>query len=157
VADLHLDDVRLTELVTRAVASVGGPPVELGPGAMPDGLALQADKRRIEQVIKNLVENAARYGGGATRVIVDAGHYVARVAVDDEGPGVAPEEREAIFERFFRGSASGQRRGGGQGSGLGLSLVTEHVRLHGGRVWVEDNPVGKGARFIVEIPLARTA
>jgi signal transduction histidine kinase len=153
VADLHLEDVRLTELVTRAVASVDGPPVELGPGAVADGLAIQADKRRMTQVIKNLVENAARYGGGATRVIVDAGHYVARVAVDDEGPGVAPEEREAIFERFFRGSASGQRRGGGQGSGLGLSLVTEHVRLHGGRVWVEDNPIGKGARFVVEIPL----
>jgi two-component system, OmpR family, sensor histidine kinase MtrB len=157
VADLHMEDVRLTELVTRAVASVGGPPVELGPGAVADGLAIQADKRRMTQVIKNLVENAARYGGGATRVIVDAGHYVARVAVDDEGPGVAPEEREAIFERFFRGSAAGQRRGGGQGSGLGLSLVTEHVRLHGGRVWVEDNPVGKGARFVVEIPLVRAS
>jgi signal transduction histidine kinase len=156
VADLHLDDVRLTELVTRAVASVGGPPVELGPGAVVDGLAIQADKRRMERVIANLVENAARYGGGATRVIVDAGHYVARVAVDDEGPGVAADEREAIFERFFRGSAAGQRRGGGQGSGLGLSLVSEHVRLHGGRVWVEDNPVGAGARFVVEIPLVRS-
>jgi signal transduction histidine kinase len=157
VADLYLEDVRLTELVTRAVASVGGPPVEFGPGAVADGLALQADKRRMERVIANLVENAARYGGGATRVIVDAGHHVARVAVDDEGPGVAPEEREAIFERFFRGSASGQRRGGGQGSGLGLSLVTEHVRLHGGRVWVEDNPAGTGARFVVEIPLMRAS
>ena len=157
VADLHLDDVLLTELVIRAVASVGGPAVEIGPGAAADGLAVQADKRRMTQVIKNLVENAARYGGGATRVIVDAGHYVARVAVDDEGPGVAAEEREAIFERFFRGSASGQRRGGGQGSGLGLSLVSEHVRLHGGRVWVEDNPSGKGARFIVEIPRERSA
>jgi signal transduction histidine kinase len=111
----------------------------------------------MERVIANLVENAARYGGGATRVIVDAGHYVARVAVDDEGPGVPPEEREAIFERFFRGSAAGHRRGGGQGSGLGLSLVSEHVRLHGGRVWVEDNPAGSGARFIVEIPLGRSA
>jgi len=156
VADLHLEDVRLTELVMRAVASVGGPAVELGPGAVADGLAIQADKRRMERVIANLVENAARYGGGATRVIVDAGHYVARVAVDDEGPGVAPDEREAIFERFFRGSAAGQRRGGGQGSGLGLSLVSEHVRLHGGRVWVEDNPAGTGARFVVEIPLVRS-
>jgi len=119
VADLHLEDVRLTELVMRAVASVGGPAVELGPGAIADGLALQVDKRRMERVIANLVENAGRYGGGATRVIVDAGHYVARVAVDDEGPGVAPEEREAIFERFFRGSASGQRRGGGQGARRG--------------------------------------
>ncbi|HVW34691.1 MAG TPA: HAMP domain-containing sensor histidine kinase, partial [Acidimicrobiia bacterium] len=155
VADLHLEDVRLTELVMRAVASVNGPPVELGPGAVIDGLAVQVDTRRMTQVIKNLVENAARYGGGATRVIVDAGHYVARVAVDDEGPGVAAEEREAIFERFFRGSASGQRRGGGQGSGLGLSLVSEHVRLHGGRVWVEDNPIGRGARFVLEIPLVR--
>jgi signal transduction histidine kinase len=155
VADLYLEDVRLTELVMRAVASAGGPRVEFGPGAASDGLAIQADKRRMERVIANLVENAARYGGGATRVIVDAGHFVARVAVDDEGPGVAPEEREAIFERFFRGSAAGHRRGGGQGSGLGLSLVSEHVRLHGGRVWVEDNPGGAGARFIVEIPLER--
>ena len=157
VAELHLEEVSLAELVRRAVASVGGPPVELGPGAVADGLAIQVDKRRMERVIANLVENAAHYGGGATRVIVDAGHNVARVAVEDEGPGVAPEEREAIFERFFRGSAAGQRRGGGQGSGLGLALVAEHVRLHGGRVWVEDNPVGTGARFVVEIPLGRTA
>ncbi|MGH9002223.1 MAG: sensor histidine kinase, partial [Acidimicrobiia bacterium] len=153
VADLHMEDVRLTELVTRAVASVGGPPVELGPGAVGDGLALQADKRRMERVIANLVENAANYGEGATRVRVDRGRTVARIGVEDEGPGVPPEERDAIFRRFFRGSAAGRRRRGGQGSGLGLALVSEHVRLHGGRVWVEEGDGGTGARFVVELPV----
>jgi len=113
-----------------------------------------ADKRRLERVIANLVENAANYGGGANRVQVERDGATLRISVEDEGPGVPPEERDAVFERFFRGSASGRRRSGGQGSGLGLALVAEHVRLHGGRVWVEDRPGGPGARFVVELPLA---
>ena len=101
------------------------------------------------------MENAVYYGGGATRVSLEQDRSVARLAVEDAGPGVAPDERERVFDRFFRGSASGRRRSGGQGSGLGLSLVAEHVRLHGGRVWVEDGPGGVGARFVVELPLDR--
>jgi signal transduction histidine kinase len=112
------------------------------------------DKRRLGQIVANLLENAKRYGGGPVRVTVEAGRNVARIGVEDAGPGVPPAERSAVFERFFRGSASGQRRGGGQGSGLGLSLVAEHARLHGGRVWVEDGPGGVGARFVIELPMA---
>jgi signal transduction histidine kinase len=59
-------------------------------------------------------------------------------------------ERERIFERFYRGQTSG-RRGSTDGTGLGLSLVAEHVRLHGGRVWVESG-VGDENRFVVELP-----
>jgi hypothetical protein len=59
-------------------------------------------------------------------------------------------ERDRIFERFYRGQAAGQR-GAAQGTGLGLSLVAEHVRLHGGRVWVEAGPGGEN-RFVVELP-----
>ena len=73
-----------------------------------------------------------------------------RFVVADRGPGVADADRDRIFERFYRGQASGQR-GVADGTGLGLSLVAEHVRLHGGRVWVE--PGGNGeTRFVFELP-----
>jgi len=112
----------------------------------------------------NLVENASLYAGGVSRVVVErtplaAGNGASalspspsiRVIVEDKGPGIAASEREHLFERFYRGSRSGQRTAN-QGTGLGLSLVAEHVRLHGGSVWIEDAP-GGGARFVVELPL----
>ncbi len=71
--------------------------------------------------------------------------------MEDEGPGIRPEERERIFERFARGRKSGSR-GDSLGSGLGLALVAEHVRLLDGRVWVEDRGAEPGARFVVEVP-----
>jgi two-component system, OmpR family, sensor histidine kinase MtrB len=78
-----------------------------------------------------------------------------QIAVEDEGPGVPADERDLIFERFARGTGAG-RRGAGEGVGLGLSLVAEHIALHGGRVWVEDRPDGQaGARFVVELPAGR--
>ncbi len=73
------------------------------------------------------------------------------MVVEDHGPGIALHERQHLFERFYRGSRSGQRSTG-EGTGLGLSLVAEHVRLHGGAVWVEDAPE-RGTRFVVELPL----
>jgi signal transduction histidine kinase len=75
-----------------------------------------------------------------------------RIAVEDHGPGVPDHERSLIFERFSRGGMSG-RRAGSDGAGLGLALVDEHVRMHGGRVWVEDRMDGdSGARFVIELP-----
>jgi K+-sensing histidine kinase KdpD len=71
--------------------------------------------------------------------------------VDDAGPGIDPAERARIFERFYRGSASG-RRGTGTGSGLGLALVAQHVRAMHGEVRVESSPAG-GARFVVTLPV----
>ncbi|HVF32764.1 MAG TPA: HAMP domain-containing sensor histidine kinase, partial [Acidimicrobiales bacterium] len=112
------------------------------------------DKRRLERVLVNLVENAAAYGGGATKVEVGRRNGHVHVVVEDRGSGVPAAERTKVFERFFRGSAAG-RRGAGGGSGLGLALVVEHVRLHGGTVWVEDGPGGLGARFVVELPASR--
>jgi signal transduction histidine kinase len=156
VAQLNREEVRLGELVRRAVAAAGADvPIELSPAA--EHLAVSVDKRRMERVIANLVENAGFYGSGATKVRVDRGRTVARIGVEDDGPGVPPEEREAVFRRFFRGSAAGKRRSGGQGSGLGLALVAEHVRLHGGRVWVEEGEGGTGARFVIELPVERDA
>ena len=108
------------------------------------------DRRRFQRVIANLVENARRYAGGPTRIQVDGDAAMVRVAVEDAGPGVPHDERQAIFGRFNRGSAE-PRPGEPKGTGLGLALVEQHVQLHGGRIWVEDAP-GGGARFVVELP-----
>jgi signal transduction histidine kinase len=113
-------------------------------------------------VIANLLDNAARYGDGATAVTLrrvddpdEPDHLAAvQITVEDLGPGVPPEDRQIIFDRFARGGVAG-RRGSGEGVGLGLALVAEHVRLHGGQVWVEDREDGRpGARFVVELPAA---
>jgi two-component system sensor histidine kinase MtrB len=127
-----------------------GFPLQIAPAA--DTARVLVDKRRFERIVANLVENAALYGDGVTRMTVERGETSVLLAVEDEGPGVPPEERERIFQRFSRGTAAG-RRGSGEGTGLGLALVAEHARLHGGKVWVEQ--VGdRGARFVVELPLA---
>jgi signal transduction histidine kinase len=109
------------------------------------------DKRRIERVVANLVDNAAQYAGGVIRLSVEPAPGGVRLVVEDHGPGVAVTERERIFERFYRGHTSG-RRGATEGTGLGLSLVAEHVRLHGGRVWVEKGAADEN-RFVVELPV----
>jgi signal transduction histidine kinase len=75
------------------------------------------------------------------------------ITVDDAGPGISPEERAKVFERFYRGSAAG-RRGTGTGSGLGLALVAEHMRLMHGEAWADATPAG-GARFVVALPILK--
>ncbi len=146
------DYLGIVEFVERAAANSGYAdlPVEY-PSEM-SGTVVEADKRRLERVIANLLENAANYGGGPTSIELRQYGRTIEIAVEDGGPGVPVEERQLIFGRFARGSEGG-RRGAGTGSGLGLALVAEHVQLHGGRVRVDDRPDGKsGARFVVELP-----
>jgi two-component system, OmpR family, sensor histidine kinase MtrB len=152
VAELEVEEVDVRELVRHALAGQAHPvPLSLEDAAA--STMVLGDKRRLERVLVNLVDNAAAYGGGATNVGVVRRNGTVRMVVEDRGAGVPPAERTKVFERFFRGSAAG-RRGAGGGSGLGLALVVEHVRLHGGSVWVEDGPEGIGARFVVELPAA---
>jgi signal transduction histidine kinase len=104
----------------------------------------------------NIIDNAQHYAGGITKLrVFAAGGDALRFVFEDQGPGIGAEERATIFERFARGDA-GHRAGASSGSGLGLSLVAEHVRLHQGQVFVEDNPRG-GARFVVDLPLVTDA
>lgn len=119
----------------------------------PEGpLIHELDRRRFERAIANLVDNAQNYGGGVSSVTVDVVEGALVIDVDDCGPGIHPDEREAIFGRFHRGRAANQPDSP-RGTGLGLALVEEQVRLHGGEVTVTDSPCG-GARFRIDIPAA---
>ena len=135
-------------VVARSSAGDRAVPVEA-----PRPVPVLGDRRRLEQVVSNLVDNAEGHGRGLFRVAVCQADRVARLEVDDAGPGVPVEERERIFERFARVSDR-DRRIEDTGSGLGLALVAQHVRLHSGRVWVTDRP-GGGARFVVELGASR--
>jgi two-component system sensor histidine kinase MtrB len=153
VARLELEEVHLAELVMQAVqhSTDTDEPVELD--AALAGLVVHADKRRIVRVIANLIDNAGKYGGGATGVSLRRVDDGIQIAVEDRGPGVPEEDRSLIFGRFSRGVSAG-RRGHTDGVGLGLALVEEHVNLHGGKVWVDGRADGEeGARFVVELPV----
>jgi two-component system, OmpR family, sensor histidine kinase MtrB len=151
-ANLDLEELPLDDLVANTVAAYSGGSVPVTVTPQAHGTWLLGDRRRLQRVFVNLLDNAQAYGGGAIDVRVDRHGNEAEVAVEDGGPGVQPAERVAIFERFYRGAASG-RRSGSTGTGLGLALVAEHVKAHHGRVHVTDRP-GGGARFIVSLPLA---
>lgn len=139
--------VVVADLIRRAAdAAAGAPVAEVDPAA--EALVLRADKRRLERVVSNLVENAAVHGGGCDAVRVLRRIGCIRIEVDDRGAGVREELRERIFDRFAR---DGSTRG--PGVGLGLAIVAQHVHWHEGEVWVEGRP-GGGARFVVELPVA---
>jgi signal transduction histidine kinase len=105
------------------------------------------DRLRLEQVFDNLLTNAIKYGGDRVRVTVQGGAQ-ARVEVRDRGPGIPPEDRERIFEPYERlNSAAGE-----DGAGLGLYIVREIVRAHGGHIEVQGGP-GAGTAFIVTLPI----
>lgn len=154
IVDLAREDVRLAELVRQAINNGRWSGVAVRVDDNAQQCVVSVDKRRIERALANLLENAAVHAEGAVEVTVRCEDGGAHVIVDDEGPGVPEEFRTLVFERFARGTAAGQRSKG-RGVGLGLSLVAEHVRLHGGRVWVEDAP-GGGARFVIELPTVST-
>lgn len=149
---LNTDELLAAEFVRQAVAVSADPetPIEVSPAA--EMSIIVGDKRRLARVVANLIDNALAYGGGSCEIMIDFDNDMLTIAVQDHGLGVAEEERSLIFERFARGGLAG-RRTGSEGAGLGLSLVDEHVRMHGGRVWVEDRLDGEsGARFVIELP-----
>jgi signal transduction histidine kinase len=114
---------------------------------------VDADATRIRQIVQNLLANALSHTpeGGRVSVHVAREGGNAVVSVRDSGPGIAAEDLERIFERFYRVDESrGRERGG---AGLGLSIVRRLVELHGGKVWAESMP-GLGATFVFTLPVA---
>ncbi|HEY3109097.1 MAG TPA: ATP-binding protein, partial [Chloroflexota bacterium] len=143
----------LAELVGAVVARLGprlaGRPISID---VPDDLpSVACDYGQIEQVVANLIENAALHTPQRTPIRVRArvADRVAQVEVVDRGPGVPAADRERLFRPFERGAAPRAR-----GSGLGLAIARGLVEAHGGRIWVEEAP-GGGARFAFTLPVAR--
>ena len=154
---LHLEDLPVVQFVSNAVAVSSAPHSPVTATERVEDAVIRGDRRRLARVIANLIDNAKAYGGGEPEVTIAEGNAAdepvshVRIGVEDHGPGVPVEERALIFERFARGATAG-RRSGSEGAGLGLALVDEHVRMHGGRVWVEDRLDGEpGARFVIEL------
>lgn len=112
-----------------------------------------ADPVQIDQVLSNLIENAVRFSapGGEVVVSTAAWHSSVQIRVVDHGPGIAPMDRERVFEAFARVGASAPDEAGS--SGLGLAIAKAIVEAHGGRIWIEGVPAG-GTAVVVELPVA---
>ena len=121
---------------------------------LPKGATVIGRDERLGQVIRNLIDNAASFSPDGSAVTVSARtmHGFARISVEDRGPGIPPDNLETIFERFYTERPT--EHGFGKNSGLGLSIARQIVVSTGGRIWAE-NREGGGARFVVELPLAR--
>jgi signal transduction histidine kinase len=163
--DLTRIEAGKIELIPRAL-----PVADLVPDAV-DGLRHVADERRVRvapdlaacppvwadpdrvhQILTNLLANAIKFTPPGGLVVVtarpDAGGLV-RLAVEDSGPGIPPDERERVFDKFYQvGRVESERP---PGTGLGLTIARHLVELHGGRIWVEDAPAG-GAAFVLLLP-----
>ncbi|MBA3286957.1 MAG: HAMP domain-containing histidine kinase [Acidimicrobiia bacterium] len=155
---LNLEDLPVADFVRHAIAVSATPNTPVSATRRAEVAMISGDRRRLARVVANLVDNSRAYGGGEPTVTIadanlpDEPVSHVQIAFEDDGPGVPTEERALIFERFARGGSAG-RRAGSEGAGLGLALVDEHVRMHGGRVWVEDRLDGRpGARFVIELP-----
>ena len=125
----------------------------VAPGA--EAIVVCADRRRISQVLLNLLENAVRHtprGGAITVLVSREGDTAVRVAVRDSGDGVAPDVLPKLFRSFYQGEPGGTSQKGRLG--LGLSIAREIVTSHGGNIWVESEGAGKGATFQFTLPAA---
>ncbi|WP_433796948.1 ATP-binding protein [Actinoplanes sp. CA-252034] len=145
----HREEVDVPALAQRVCRSRDLPAglVETVPGTP---ATWSVDRRRIEQALGNLIDNAVRYGGGPVAVRVGPGY----LEVDDAGPGVAEKDRATVFDRFVRGPAA-HARGDSDGTGLGLAIVAGHAAAHGGGAEVGERP-GGGARFRITLPGSST-
>jgi signal transduction histidine kinase len=110
--------------------------------------AAVGDRHRVQQVLVNLIDNAAKYASGRIEVYAERSNGLVRVSVADHGPGIPPAEQERIFEKFYRGDP--QLTHAPSGTGLGLYVCRELVERMGGRIAVRSEP-GRGSTFSVEL------
>jgi signal transduction histidine kinase len=142
----------LIDDVARMVFPNGGKKSSLV--SLPDGVRVKADRRRVQQVIRNLMENARKYGGDQVMVegFVMGDQYL--IVISDNGPGVPDEETQRVFENFEQLSKGDAREA--TGIGLGLPIARRLARAMGGEVWYERR-FPTGARFCYSLPLRRRA
>ncbi|MGY1803021.1 sensor histidine kinase [Blastococcus sp. SYSU D00922] len=137
--------------LVRQVLSDSGRPAGLLDVAEGAGTTVRGDKTSLERAVRNVLDNADRHAGGPSAVRVQRRGDAVLVTVEDDGPGVAPEDRERVFERFARGPRAARKSL--PGAGLGLAIVAETAARHGGAAWCSEAP-GGGARFTLSVPVA---
>ena len=144
VADLLADVVAEAEVA----AAAANRDVLFATVVRPDDALLYADRERLHQVLVNLLDNAARHSPSGGTVSITARHSTGGLTIEvaDQGPGIAPEERYRVFERFTRGE-----RATGGGTGLGLAIAQWVVELHAGTISVADSG-GPGCKIRVALP-----
>lgn len=120
------------------------------PEVRPPDMAVYADERRLRQILYNLLDNAIKYSPESSRIMVTAGleDDMARISITDQGPGIAPEEQERIFELYARLEQIEEKVGG---TGLGLPLAKQLTEMQGGMLTLQSTP-GKGSTFTVSLP-----
>jgi signal transduction histidine kinase len=150
---LSVQNISLPDVINEAVAAIkpltDGKQQEIEVSLPNTTANIIGDKRRVEQVVTNLLSNAHRYTPKQSRILVDLADKgdSYQVRVKDNGQGIAEEEKELIFERFYRAP----RQNSKNGTGLGLAIAKSLVELHGGRIWVDSKP-GEGATFSFTLP-----
>jgi signal transduction histidine kinase len=153
--ELEVASLSLREALERGVVMVREPAtkhgVQLSLKLTPGVDLVTGDERRLRQVIFNLLSNAVKFTPEDGSVIVATSQVdgEVRVSVTDTGPGIAPEDRERIFEEFQQTDVGVEQS---EGTGLGLALSKRLVELHGGRIWVESE-AGHGSRFVFTLPI----
>ena len=150
---LERDRVDLGELVRESVETMSEHlPESISLVARTDtnGTAALGDRSRIEQVLVNLIDNAVKYSPAGDEVEVSAAaeNGTLRIAVRDNGPGIAPEHQLLIFEKFGRAKVAGKAK---PGTGLGLFIARSIAEAHGGSIEVASAPE-RGATFTLELP-----
>jgi PAS domain S-box-containing protein len=154
---LDLATVRLPDLASSIVSQIAGilgsHSVSIEVTGTPPPVA--ADPRRVEQVVTNLLENASKYSaeGSPIRILIASTDGGATIAVQDEGPGISPEELPRLFDRYFQTQRARAKR---RGLGLGLFIAKGLVEAHGGSISVESTP-DVGSTFRVWLPAAAKA
>ncbi|PYY59966.1 sensor histidine kinase [Curtobacterium sp. MCSS17_011] len=153
---VDLDDLALDAVARARARAAATPPSDVDlPAVRVDGSAISAarvlgDERVLTGVVRNLVDNAVRHASARVAVSLTEHDGSAVLTVDDDGAGVPEDERARVFERFVRLDEARSRDAGG--AGLGLAIVRDAVRAHGGDTTVVTSPLG-GARFVVRIAL----
>ena len=146
------DDVDVGQLVHEVVgaATVGQDEVKVTADVTGSLPPLRGDRKRLRQVLQNLVDNAIKYStaGGEVRIRAQTSNSALRVDVSDDGPGIPYEDQRLIFEKFGRSSGTGAK----PGTGLGLFIARSIVEAHGGTLDVESIP-SAGATFVLQLPL----
>jgi two-component system phosphate regulon sensor histidine kinase PhoR len=151
VATEPVDVAALVRASVDAIRPQLGASVSLDLEVVADVGTAAGDADRIQQVLVNLLDNAAKYGDGPVTVRVEPSNGAVRISVADSGPGITPAEQQRIFEKFYRVDPQLTRAPGG--TGLGLYISRELVERMGGRLEVHSEP-GAGATFVVELPRA---